>query len=80
VRLDPARHERRGGGRHPLGGHADLERRRGPEGPHGPLRIILEITADLAAGNLAVASFGEDASGEVYLVMLSGEIFRLDPE
>ena len=46
----------------------------------GAVQDRVEITADLAAGNLAVASFGEDASGEVYLVMLSGEIFRLDPE
>jgi hypothetical protein len=40
----------------------------------------VEFTAELAASNLSLASFGEDASGEIYLVMISGEIFRLAPE
>ncbi|WP_437592465.1 PQQ-dependent sugar dehydrogenase [Sorangium sp. So ce1000] len=42
------------------------------------VREHVEITADLAS-SLPAASFGEDAAGELYVVMLTGEVFRIDP-
>jgi glucose/arabinose dehydrogenase len=40
-----------------------------------------EITANLAAPQGAMpVSFGEDAAGELHVVMISGEIYRIDPE
>ncbi|WP_437758488.1 PQQ-dependent sugar dehydrogenase [Sorangium sp. So ce1389] len=42
------------------------------------VRDHVEITADLAS-SLPAASFGEDAAGELYVVMLTGEVFRIDP-
>ncbi|WP_437970082.1 PQQ-dependent sugar dehydrogenase [Sorangium sp. So ce260] len=44
----------------------------------GAVRDHVEITADLAS-SLPAASFGEDAAGELYVVMLTGEVFRIDP-
>ncbi|WP_437817607.1 PQQ-dependent sugar dehydrogenase [Sorangium sp. So ce1078] len=44
----------------------------------GAVRDHVEITADLAS-SLPAASFGEDADGELYVVMLTGEVFRIDP-
>ncbi|WP_437946601.1 PQQ-dependent sugar dehydrogenase [Sorangium sp. So ce296] len=41
-------------------------------------RDHVEITGDLAS-SLPAASFGEDAAGELYVVMLTGEVFRIDP-
>jgi glucose/arabinose dehydrogenase len=38
-----------------------------------------EITADFGAAGLSPASFGEDAGGELYVVMITGELFRIDP-
>ncbi|WP_187345929.1 PQQ-dependent sugar dehydrogenase [Sorangium cellulosum] len=42
------------------------------------VRDHMEITGDLAS-SLPAASFGEDAAGELYVVMLTGEVFRIDP-
>ncbi|WP_231864801.1 PQQ-dependent sugar dehydrogenase [Sorangium cellulosum] len=42
------------------------------------VRDHVEITADLES-RLPAASFGEDAAGELYVVMLTGEVFRVDP-
>ncbi|WP_437283597.1 PQQ-dependent sugar dehydrogenase [Sorangium sp. So ce375] len=42
------------------------------------VRDHVEITDDLAS-RLPAASFGEDAAGELYVVMLTGEVFRIDP-
>ncbi|XXX80227.1 PQQ-dependent sugar dehydrogenase [Sorangium sp. So ce134] len=44
----------------------------------GAVRDHVEITSDLAS-SLPAASFGEDAAGELYVVMLTGEVFRIDP-
>lgn len=43
---------------------------------------LVEHTDDLRpeGGIGGLASFGEDAAGEIYLVGLSGRVFRLDPE
>jgi glucose/arabinose dehydrogenase len=41
------------------------------------VRDHVEITEDLAS-RLPAASFGEDAAGELYVVMLTGEVFRID--
>ncbi|WP_437870933.1 PQQ-dependent sugar dehydrogenase [Sorangium sp. So ce363] len=42
------------------------------------VRDHVEITADLES-RLPAASFGEDAAGELYVVMLTGEVLRVDP-
>ncbi|WP_433935324.1 PQQ-dependent sugar dehydrogenase [Sorangium cellulosum] len=42
------------------------------------VREHVEITDDLAS-SLPAASFGEDAAGELHVVMLTGEVFRIDP-
>lgn len=34
----------------------------------------------LAHTNLPISSFGQDSSGEVYILALTGEIYRLDPQ
>jgi len=39
-----------------------------------------EITAELAPPQQQPDSFGEDANGELYVVMISGQIYRIDPE
>jgi glucose/arabinose dehydrogenase len=40
-----------------------------------------DLTDDLQSGNLeGIASFGEDAAGELYVVDLGGVIFRIQPE
>lgn len=39
-----------------------------------------EITANLSASTLPLVSFGENAAGEMFLVMINGEVYRLDAE
>lgn len=40
----------------------------------------LDLTAELDPGVQAVSSFGQDASGELYVVSHQGAIFRIEPE
>lgn len=40
----------------------------------------IDLTADLQANNLVIGSFGQDAAGELYVVDLTGTIYRLEAE
>ncbi|MEJ7732158.1 MAG: PQQ-dependent sugar dehydrogenase [Polyangiaceae bacterium] len=39
-----------------------------------------ELTDDLDSGNIELTSFGQDNTGEVYLVNRNGTVYRIDPE
>jgi hypothetical protein len=40
----------------------------------------VELTGDLGSDRYAISSFGQDASGEIYLVDHGGSVLRIDPE
>jgi glucose/arabinose dehydrogenase len=39
-----------------------------------------ELTEDLQSGGMSVSSFGQDNTGEMYVVDLNGTVYRIDPE
>jgi glucose/arabinose dehydrogenase len=47
---------------------------------NGVKSATIELTADLVSGAASVVSFGQDNNGEVYMVDLSGSIYRIDAE
>ena len=49
--------------------------------PSGDGSVVehVEITAALSPPLELPASFGEDANGELYVVMIGGNVYRIDP-
>jgi glucose/arabinose dehydrogenase len=39
-----------------------------------------ELTSDLGSSGMKISSFGQDAAGEVYVVDLGGDVYRISPE
>ncbi|MEW5850185.1 MAG: PQQ-dependent sugar dehydrogenase [Myxococcota bacterium] len=47
---------------------------------NGQATDVVDHSADLSSFGLSIASFGQDNNGEVYVVTLSGNIYRIDAE
>jgi hypothetical protein len=48
----------------------------------GTVTATGELTSDLipGGGEWPISSFGEDAAGELYVVVYDGTVYRIDPE
>jgi len=40
----------------------------------------VELTNDLVSAGMNISAFGQDAAGQVYVVDLNGDVYRIDPE